>query len=125
MWYKIATTRGMFLDDLREPSYVNDESLNIIRDSNAAINFVSNFGCPSFISFDHDLGGDDTAMIFVKWLVNQDMDNNYKIIPKDFKFQVHSQNPIGKQNIESYLNGYLSHREKELENNVVQNSNNE
>lgn len=121
MWYKLANNNGLFIDDLRDSSYVNNNNnLTTVRSSREAIDFVSNFGCPDFISFDHDLGGDDTAMIFVKWLIEKDMDNNGEIIPSNFSFNVHSQNPVGKQNIESYINGYLRHRENELkENNVV------
>ena len=35
-----------------------------------------------------------------------DLDNLYKF-PEDFKFNVHSANPIGKANIEGILNNYL------------------
>ena len=35
-----------------------------------------------------------------------DLDNRYKF-PKDFKFNVHSANPIGKKNIETIINNYL------------------
>lgn len=60
------------------------------------------------ISFDHDLGDDDTAMIFVKWLIDYDLDNNGKIIPENFSYNVHSANPVGKENIEGLLQSYLN-----------------
>lgn len=67
---------------------------------------------PSFISFDHDLGEySDTGYDIVKELINRDIGRWVKI-PKDFDFYVHSQNPIGKANIEGLLNNYLEHREK-------------
>lgn len=65
---------------------------------------------PSFISFDHDLGeNESTGYSIAKWIVEMDMDGVVKI-PKEFDFYVHSQNPIGKANIESYLNKYMEFR---------------
>jgi hypothetical protein len=110
VWYKLAQIQNIFLDDLRNSDYVGNTSLHTIRTSQEAINYVKAHGCPQFISFDHDLGDDDTAMKFVKWLVDYDMDNNRQIIPSDFEFYVHSANPVGKANIESYLNSYLKQR---------------
>ena len=97
----------LFLDDLRTPP--NEEYI-IVRSSDEAKEFVLSNGCPEFISFDHDLGGEDTAMIFVKWLVEQDLDNNGSVIPIDFQFNVHSANPCGAENIRSYLTSYLKQR---------------
>ena len=68
-----------------------------------------------YISFDHDLGDEDdgeTGYDYAKRLVEMDMDTDfpkYKF-PDDFSFYVHSQNPIGKANIEGLLNGYLKHK---------------
>lgn len=45
---------------------------------------------------------------FVKWLVIQDMDKVYTF-PSNFTYNVHSANPVGKKNIESYLDGYFQH----------------
>ena len=99
----------MFLDDIREPKNNYDV---IVRNYDEAINSVKQKGIPSFISFDHDLGCDEFNNIypsgydFAKWLIEMDLDNLYKF-PKDFKFNVHSANPIGKANIEGILNNYL------------------
>jgi hypothetical protein len=65
--------------------------------------------CPEFISFDHDLGGEDTAMIVVNWMIEKDLDNP-GFIPANFDFIVHSANPIGKQNIQGKLSSYLKQR---------------
>lgn len=97
----------LYLDDLRTPTA---SDFIIVRSSNEAISYVQENGCPEFISFDHDLGGDDTAMNFVKWLVNNDLDNDGKTIPSNFTFQVHSANPVGAQNILAYLTSYLSQK---------------
>lgn len=99
----------LFIDDERTPPDDGSEWI-IARSSIQAIELCVD-GCPSFISFDHDLGGDDTAMIFVHWMVDMDLDEP-GFIPADFTFYVHSQNPIGRQNIEQYLNRYLIYRKQ-------------
>ena len=95
--------KKLFIDDERFP-VTND--FVIVRNSADAIAYVEKFGCPNFISFDHDLGGDDTAMVFVKWLIEKDLDDN--VIPSDFGYYIHSQNPIGRQNIDGLLRSYLN-----------------
>jgi hypothetical protein len=99
----------LYLDDIRTPK--NDDFI-IVRSFQEAIKFVQENGIPNYISFDHDLGCDDSDNIypsgydFAKWLIEMDLDNLYKF-PEDFKFNVHSANPIGKRNIEGILNKYL------------------
>lgn len=66
-------------------------------------------GCPEFITFDHDLGGDDTAMVIVHWMIEKDLDEP-EWIPASFRWEVHSANPIGKANINGKLESYLKHR---------------
>ena len=95
--------KKLFIDDERFP-VTND--FVIVRTSTEAKAFVEKFGCPNFISFDHDLGGDDTSMVFIKWLIERDLDD--KIIPSDFDYYIHSQNPIGRQNIDGLLRSYLN-----------------
>ena len=96
----------MYLDDIRDPVGTFDY---IARSSGLAINFMDDIGCPNFISFDHDLGGTDTAMRVVKYMVEMDLDNP-GWIPEDFSFFVHSANPVGAANITGYLNAYLRSR---------------
>ena len=98
----------MYLDDLRTAP---DGDWVICRSSEEAKSYVLSHGCPQFISFDHDLGGSDTAMIFIHWLVDYDMDNDGQIIPNDFQYQLHSANPVGRINIDSYLRSYLGQRD--------------
>ena len=99
----------MFLDDIRDPK--NDYDV-IVRSFEEAINFVKENGIPTFISFDHDLGCDEMCNIlksgydFAKWLVDMDIENIYKF-PDNFNFDIHSANPIGKNNIKAILNNYL------------------
>ena len=97
----------MFLDDCREPRVENFDI--ICRSYSDAIMYVKTNGIPEFISFDHDLGDDGTGYDFAKWLVEQDI-NGIFAFPEDFSFNVHSANPIGKKNIESYLTNYLNYK---------------
>ncbi|MBF5007276.1 YqiA/YcfP family alpha/beta fold hydrolase [Diaphorobacter caeni] len=106
----IQANKKMFLDDERMPP--GDESQwRICRSSNDAMQAMLQQGVPDFISFDHDLGGDDTAMIFVKWLIDKDLDS-LGFIPAEFSFEIHSQNPIGAHNLRQTLYGYLTYRDQ-------------
>lgn len=93
----------MFLDDERFPV---TEDYVIVRSSQEAKEYILRNGVPGFISFDHDLGGNDTAMHVVHWLIEQHLDGNLSLT--NLKYQIHSQNPIGKHNIESLLEAFLT-----------------
>lgn len=105
----------LYLDDIRHPKYLHEYT--IVRSYDEAIAYIEEHGIPQSISFDHDLGEDDKGNIlptgydFAKWLVEMDMDGKYTI-PEDFEFNVHSANPVGKENIESYLNNYIAFKKK-------------
>lgn len=122
----------LFLDDERIPSDVtwikiaNTTDWQIVRSFNAAVSWVQENGFPEVISFDHDLGYEkfettDTGLIivtdateeksgydFAKFLIEYDIQTNS--MPLDFKFTVHSMNPIGSRNIQSILDNYISHK---------------
>ncbi|MDX9962023.1 MAG: hypothetical protein RBS32_11200 [Aliarcobacter sp.] len=99
----------LYLDDLRIPQ---DNYDVIVRSYEEAIDFVNKNGIPLYISFDHDLGCDKNGNIlksgydFAKYLVEMDLQNIHKF-PNDFSFNIHSANPIGKNNINAILNNYL------------------
>lgn len=95
---------SLFIDDLR---HADDRFDLVARTSRQAIQYMEQYGCPMFVSFDHDLGGEDTARAVVLWMLDRDMDSNQEFIPQDFKFQVHSANPIGAEWIRETLNSYL------------------
>jgi len=98
----------MFLDDIRMPSDRGmSDDMVIVRSSNDAIDYLNTHGCPSFISFDHDLGGDDTSMTVVNFIIEADLETGGTYIPEDFTFNVHSDNPVGRDNIIGKLGGYL------------------
>lgn len=98
----------LYLDDIR----IRPEGFVLARSYQDAVDLILKFGCPSFISFDHDLGlfpdgTEKNGYDFAKWLVDSDLDKIIKI-PDDFSFSVHSSNPKGRENIKSILDGYLS-----------------
>lgn len=95
----------LFLDDERYPSgNPVDTSWMIARNFDDAVWYVTNYGLPDFISFDHDLGhpNNRTGHDFAKWLGEYMMDEGLHFHPV-FKFYVHSQNPVGAKNIQSYM----------------------
>ena len=102
--------KAMYLDDIRNPK-TTDMDWVILRSSDEAIAYVKENGMPSFASFDHDLSGDDTTMIFLKWLIEYDLDNDGKIIPVDFSWNTHSSNPPGVKNIDGLLTSYMKTKE--------------
>ena len=96
----------LYIDDIRNPK---GEFHYIARTSAEAIKMME-CCCPTYISFDHDLGGDDTAMVVIKWMIEKDLDEGGTFIPDNFKFNVHSANPVGAANINGYLNCYLGQK---------------
>ena len=115
----------IFLDDERFPNEntfpdAGDNMISICRMVTQARSVMNRYDHyhKFVISFDHDLGANEpTGYDFAKWLVESDMDG-IEFLNEHFEFYVHSQNPIGKANIEGLLNGYLdSKRNLKRENN--------
>lgn len=117
-------TWNLFLDDERNledvtwatwqvrEKYRNEEWV-ICRTLDNVSSVIMARGMPSYISFDHDLGQyKTTGYDIAKFIINWSMNDPYNPLPDDFSFYVHSQNPIGKANIEGLLNNYLSFRDK-------------
>lgn len=108
----------LWLDDYRDPFDKNIDWLiysPIGRDCNVIwvksyeefCNYLDNNPIPDGICFDHDLGydgkGDEkTGYDCAKYLVNKLLQNRH-VLPK---FAIQSANPIGRVNIESYLENY-------------------
>jgi len=119
--------KKLFLDDIRipkdcangiVPSHLNklywDNDWDVVRSYDKFVSWIVKNGLPDFISFDHDLadvhytmdfsdkndgGKEKTGYECAKWLVDYCMDQKLDIP----SFIVHSQNPVGKANIQSYL----------------------
>ena len=102
------TSYNLFIDDIRYPKNGNDI---IARNSTEAIDIITSRGMPQRISFDHDLGGDDTSMVFIRWLTDYLLDHPTSL-PTDFSYDIHSANPIGAENIRGKMDGLLSHLRK-------------
>lgn len=100
----------LYIDDIRSPKGTFDK---ITRTSAETIQCMKINGCPTYISFDHDLGGEDTAMKIINWMIDYDLDNP-GFIPKGFEYNIHSANPVGKENIDSLLKSYLKFRVKSI-----------
>lgn len=90
---------SMYIDDVRNPP---PGDWVVVRSSNEALECVQKNGMPAFISFDHDLGGDDTTMVFLRMLAKELL-FNYSNPPK---YIVHSSNPVGKLNIISFMDSW-------------------
>lgn len=87
----------MYLDDIRCPP--NNDWV-IVRSSDEAIEWIKKNGTPDFFSFDHDLGQNDTTMIFLHRFVNECDPKN---VPN---YYVHSANPVGKLNIIAFMESW-------------------
>ena len=108
----------LFLDDIRFPDnvnyyYGNNSNIVIARTMDDAQWYVLHHGCPSFISFDHDLAeehyvagqGSNTGYDFAKWFCNYV--RIARCLPNNFRYHVHSMNPIGSENIDAYMKNFL------------------
>jgi hypothetical protein len=113
----------LWLDDLRDPSqgqfkiWLNlafGENLDVtwVKDYDEFVKYFKKNEMPYAISFDHDLGNEltdhpelneKTGLDCAKWIVDYCMNNAVRL-PKYF---VHSANPVGRENIQSYLDNYL------------------
>lgn len=104
----------LFLDDIRNvvqvfPALTNSDFV-VIRSYTAFVSYIKQNGLPYFISFDNDLGEDETGQVLedgyacAKWLVYK---SNLDLT--ELKYNVHSANPVAKKQIESLLTNYINH----------------
>ena len=94
----------MFIDDERNPTHKDSVVFRSSEEAIAALTKWSQAGVhfSKDIAFDHDLGGEDTSIIFINWLIERWLDKKITIHP-DTIFSVHSQNPVGAANIKSKM----------------------
>lgn len=88
----------LYLDDVRP----TPDNYQRVYDYDKFVHFIEENGVPDFISFDHDLGEGKTGFDCAKFLVEYCLDHDIKKI----NFRVHSQNPVGKENIEYLLHNF-------------------
>jgi hypothetical protein len=115
---------NLFLDDERQPKCLGDtRTWEVVRNYSDFKTMILNRGVPSFISFDHDLAGqqyaatidDHTDIIYADplwkdktgyhcahWLAEYCRGRG---IPLP-QYQVHSMNPVGRVNIKQLLESY-------------------
>jgi hypothetical protein len=122
----MITNYNLFLDDIRVPTNVTwvdipkDQHYSLVRNYQEFVDLITLRGLPKFVCYDHDLSdchyGDGlndrgidydkyqekTGYDCAKWLVDYCMKNGVKHPP----YVVHSMNPVGKQNIISYVESY-------------------
>ena len=123
----------LFLDDIRDPhaEFMNymygrgvDASIypnnywDIVRDYDAFVNWITNNGVPDVVSLDHDLADEHydsesvgmylekTGFDCVKFLVDYCHDNDV-LFPE---YYIHSANPSGSKNMESYIENAIKHK---------------
>ena len=119
----------LFLDDERVPRRVTWVTLPmgpwvVVRNYDHFVKYITQHGLPKFVTFDHDLStehyvqgasgttptyetykektGYDCAKWLVEYCIKHDLD-----FPE---YQVHSMNPIGGENIRSYIESYKKSR---------------
>ena len=104
----------LFLDDEREPPNDGCDWL-IVRNIREAVHVLTmHWNKIDFISFDHDLGlGDsvdgfeNTGMGVARWIIEQCLDDKFTL-HDNFSWYVHSQNPVGAENINSLLTNFVN-----------------
>jgi hypothetical protein len=99
--------RKLYLDDIRTP---RTEGWDIVRSYDDFVAWIRLNDIPDEVSFDHDLGEntEKTGYDAAKWLGAQCL-----LTDTPFpKWNVHSANPVGKANIESYIQNVIKHQNK-------------
>jgi hypothetical protein len=111
----MKTSWKLFLDDERDPV---DNTWVICRSIYDVMREVNLRGFPDYVSFDHDLGPnqenstyDNTGIRTAHYLIDQILDERFSI-PENFGWYVHSQNPIGAENINNLLISFMNHLKK-------------
>lgn len=94
---------NLFLDDERQPPDDGRE-WTVVRSYKEATELVRTKGFPAYMSLDHDLGSNATGYDFVKFIVEYHIENKLKC---PIEFYVHSQNPVGKENMKCYIKSYV------------------
>lgn len=89
----------LWIDDIRE----SPEGWDWAKTSHEALTLMKERQYDE-ISFDHDLGGDDTTRPVVLWLCEEKMIHGRDRFPR--VYHVHSANPVGRQWLTQMLDKY-------------------
>lgn len=122
---------ALYLDDQRTPTKTipGYHPWEVVRNYDEFVSWIEKNGVPDLVSFDHDLADEHindyfnqklnigwqqpsyetykekTGLDCAKWLCEYIQKNNLKLN----LCSVHSHNPIGSVNIQSYINGFKKH----------------
>ena len=109
--------KKLFLDDIRTPElvYNSNEAKDFIVIRNYAdfVKYIKHNGLPDFISFDNDLGLDESGEVApdgyaaAKWLVYES-----GLDLRELQFKVHSANPVAAEQIRGLLRNYIQFLKK-------------
>ena len=123
--------KALYLDDVRTPTTTipGYEPWYIVRNYDEFVDWITKNGVPDLISFDHDLAEEHmtdyfnqlnqfghqipsyetfkekTGLDCARWLVEHIQANNLQLKA----VSVHSHNPVGAANIQSFINGFKRH----------------
>lgn len=97
-------TYYLFLDDERYPGdFYQDKTVVIARSYDQFVEIINQRGeTPAHISFDHDLGQGATGADCAKYLLDAMQQGVIQVVP--IAWDVHSQNPVGAENIHNHMN---------------------
>lgn len=84
-----------------------EDDWKIAHSSEEAMEIVLNYGIPTFIDFDHDLGLDrfgriDTSRLFLDWL----WQSYPRAIEQIVGYNIHSANPDGAKGIRAFMESW-------------------
>ena len=99
----------LFIDDERQPPSIWHGDYVLAKTSQEAIATMVERGFPGYISFDHDLGGDDTTRPVVNWMIDALLDDpKMAASASKIKYYVHSQNPVGRDWLNNRMDDFFN-----------------
>lgn len=105
-----------WVDDCRDPKeYLGDGDIVWIKNYEAFVQEITEFGLPDIVWFDHDLGEKKSGKDCADFLVNYCLDKGLALP----EYHSQSQNPVGKENILKLLESYNKFYKQSIENGNV------
>ncbi|WP_440995377.1 cyclic-phosphate processing receiver domain-containing protein [Arhodomonas sp. SL1] len=108
----------LLIDANRDAATLTDElspelaelPLLTVRDFRDAVNTMSERGCPVALRLGYRLADRTTTLDVVNWMILRDLRADYRFIPEDFRFHVHTEEAEGRRRILGKLMAYLQYR---------------